>query len=131
MLKPSLRNTAAKKRAGAAGGDAAHRTDPSNKGAHGAYGLAAARRYQILYAGELEKKSGAEFTAAGAVRLAAALYRGAGRLSPILFEWPGIPCEEAAGRLGKIKRPPAGKNDGRIFIAEKQNAIPLWDGILY
>ena len=55
-----------------------------------------------LHTGKSEEKPGIKIAAAGAVCLAAALYRHSGGLPPILPKRTGIYRQEVAGRLGEV-----------------------------
>ena len=96
------RDTRTKTWAGPAGGNTAHRPHPSNTGAYGPHWMAAAGGYQVLHTGKSEEKPGIKIAAAGAVCLAAALYRHFGGLPLILPKRTGVYRQEVAGRLGKI-----------------------------
>ena len=80
----------------------AHRPHPSNTSTYDPHGLAAAGGYQVLHTGKSEEKPGIKIAAAGAVCLAAALYRHFGGLPLILPKRTGVYRQEVAGRLGEV-----------------------------
>ena len=100
--QPDAKTILTEYRNGPAGGNTAHRPHPSNTSTYDPHGLAAAGGYQVLHTGKSEEKPGIKIAAAGAVCLAAALYRHSGGLPPILPKRTGIYRQEVAGRLGEV-----------------------------